>query len=393
MLDMNNVELEIFNVNDVVLLTTIYLCLLFSLLIILMGEKKNRAAYFFSFFLVTQALIPIDQLLKFSEVFGDSLVDHYPFLFRFFELGTWLEGPLLIAYTRAIVYRNFRLRFKEGLYFLPFVIFFVYLLITFFFAGEPAQTEFHERYRNLQAPPHYFYTIQFAAIFRMVFCIICFIEISNCRRKIKDWYSNVEDIDIRWLSALVFLFTILNSWLVLIEVANILNRHFGTSVNLHILGLLSIYGRLLLMSMLIFFNLRYSRTLTGFNSIHSVIYDEKEVEIDKNLLVEVNQFMLDKKPFLTKVLTLRQLSEQLNMSQRHLSEVINRGFRKNFFEFVNHYRIEEAKKYLSDAKHLDLNITDVMDMCGFNTKATFNSSFKKNVGTTPTCFRKKQKTN
>ncbi len=70
--------------------------------------------------------------------------------------------------------------------------------------------------------------------------------------------------------------------------------------------------------------------------------------------------------------------------------MINRHFQKNFFEFINGYRIDEAKKLLANEKYEKVTIIEIMAQVGFNSKATFNTFFKKLVGVTPSQYRKEQ---
>jgi len=58
---------------------------------------------------------------------------------------------------------------------------------------------------------------------------------------------------------------------------------------------------------------------------------------------------------------------------------------------VNGYRIDEAKKLLSDPAHNSEKIISVLYDCGFNSKSVFNTVFKKNTGLTPSEFRRKYK--
>ena len=83
----------------------------------------------------------------------------------------------------------------------------------------------------------------------------------------------------------------------------------------------------------------------------------------------------------------------MNIAPRSLSNIINRHFKRNFFEFINEYRIEEAKSLLSNPDNTSKSIIDIMDASGFNSKATFNTFFKKLVGETPSQYRMKHKTN
>ena len=75
---------------------------------------------------------------------------------------------------------------------------------------------------------------------------------------------------------------------------------------------------------------------------------------------------------------------------RYLSQIINDSLQKNFFDFINFYRIEESKNYLSDSKYKKLNILEVLYEVGFNSKSTFNKVFKEHTGLTPTEYRQQK---
>ena len=100
--------------------------------------------------------------------------------------------------------------------------------------------------------------------------------------------------------------------------------------------------------------------------------------------------MQEHKPYLNHLLTLDNLATQIFMPPRQLSQVINRHFKQNFFEFINSYRIEEAKILLTKEENAKVTMLEIMDQAGFNSKATFNTFFKKLVSLTPTQYRKTQ---
>lgn len=83
-------------------------------------------------------------------------------------------------------------------------------------------------------------------------------------------------------------------------------------------------------------------------------------------------------------LTLRKLANELNLSQHHLSQIINENTEGNYYELINGYRIKEAKTLLS---HTELSVIDVAYESGFNSKSAFYSEFKKQTGMTPGKFR------
>jgi YesN/AraC family two-component response regulator len=114
-----------------------------------------------------------------------------------------------------------------------------------------------------------------------------------------------------------------------------------------------------------------------------LLSDEKLEEFKSDLIL----LMVTKKPFLDAELTLVKLAEQMEISSHLLSYLINNGFDENFYQFVNRYRVEEAKKLLSDNNMNHLSLIGIAYEVGFNSKTVFNTTFKKITGLTPTQFK------
>jgi AraC-like DNA-binding protein len=112
-------------------------------------------------------------------------------------------------------------------------------------------------------------------------------------------------------------------------------------------------------------------------------------ETQNDLLNRLSRAMADHKPFLKTDFSLPDLAEQLCTSVHTLSQVINEGLGKSFFEMVAEYRIEEAKKLLKDQPNI--KVEEIAEQVGYNSKSSFNNSFKKLTGTTPSEFRSGKK--
>ncbi|HKJ66562.1 MAG TPA: helix-turn-helix transcriptional regulator [bacterium] len=97
--------------------------------------------------------------------------------------------------------------------------------------------------------------------------------------------------------------------------------------------------------------------------------------------------MEEQQPFTDPDLTLNRLAELLAISPHNLSEVINTRLHQNFFDFVNGYRLEQAKRDLADPDKTHLKILAIAYDAGFNSKSSFYSLFKKHIGMTPSEFR------
>jgi len=86
-------------------------------------------------------------------------------------------------------------------------------------------------------------------------------------------------------------------------------------------------------------------------------------------------------------LTLQHLADKLQLPSYLVSQAINEGMNKNFYDLVNGHRVEEAKRLLLDTRNRNYTILSVGFEAGFNSKTTFNTVFKKFTGLTPTVFR------
>jgi AraC-like DNA-binding protein len=97
------------------------------------------------------------------------------------------------------------------------------------------------------------------------------------------------------------------------------------------------------------------------------------------------------KLFLDNELNLPTVAEKLRISIHEASFLINETTKDNFYNFVNRYRVEEAKKLLASSTMDELNILGIAFASGFNSKTTFNTTFKRIVGISPSQYSREQK--
>jgi AraC-like DNA-binding protein len=115
--------------------------------------------------------------------------------------------------------------------------------------------------------------------------------------------------------------------------------------------------------------------------------DEQIVELSARL----DNLMIKEKIFLDNEINLASIAERLNISIHDASYLINEVKGDNFYNFINKFRVEEAKGLLTSDKSDKLNMLGIAFESGFNSKTTFNTSFKKIVGISPSEFSKKYK--
>jgi AraC-like DNA-binding protein len=117
------------------------------------------------------------------------------------------------------------------------------------------------------------------------------------------------------------------------------------------------------------------------------INDERIAELTGRIIALMEQDKL----YQETELTLQQLAAKLDIPAYQVSVVLNEGMKKNFYDVINGYRVQEAKRLLLDSKNKNFTILSVGFEAGFNSKTTFNTVFKKFTGLTPTEYREKQK--
>jgi AraC-like DNA-binding protein len=387
----------IFNTHDVVLLMTAYQCILFALLLLTIKREKYIRNVFLAFFLLQQAAIPLDILISFGAEFRYIAIKWSPDLFYVFGFGYWLEGPLLLWYTRSLIYKDYHLQKKDFIYLLPFIAYAGYQLIFYYSLDVSDKVSIQEEYDLTVAPQIMNYVTLFRELFRVALGVICLIEIKRYTQHIRTNFSDIDKIDLTWLKILVIGFLGIRFWAVLVAAMIILSISFGISTNFEIMGLLGNYITFLLVSILIFFSLGHSSVFEGLEqrvepepevAKNEQGPEEQKDKIKPELIAQITQHMEQKKPYLTPALTLDKLAIQLRIPPRLLSNIINRHFSCNFFEFINSYRVEEAKAMLADATLANKSMLDIMLDVGFNSKATFNTLFKKKTGMTPSEYRK-----
>lgn len=102
----------------------------------------------------------------------------------------------------------------------------------------------------------------------------------------------------------------------------------------------------------------------------------------------LHSLMEEQKPYLDFELTLQKLAYQIEMPEKELSLLINHSIGNHFFDFINEYRIEDAKRILANPDKKDLTIIEIVYQVGFNSKSSFYTAFKKSTNQTPTLFRR-----
>ncbi|HYK76802.1 MAG TPA: AraC family transcriptional regulator [Daejeonella sp.] len=101
----------------------------------------------------------------------------------------------------------------------------------------------------------------------------------------------------------------------------------------------------------------------------------------------LEELLETEKIYLQSDFSLSELSQRLDILPYLASELINRKYQQSFFDVVNSYRIEEVKNRFNNASFDHYSILGIAMDCGFNSKSSFNTAFKKFTDSTPSQYR------
>jgi len=380
----------IFNIHDLVLMMTSIQCVCFVILLLITNPPNNRSNYWLAAFLITQAFIPMHELVLWGSDIRGLVLANYPRLFFWMGFAYFMDGALLYFYVKSLVYRDFTLHRRDALHLVPVFIYVIFLTATFYSYSLPERVSLIEHDQYVYSTPYL--TVDFLGkLGRIFYCVACILLIVKYKDQLKATHSNIERVDIFWLNLLVAGFLIVTSITAALALAKIIHIWISFHPNLfQIMGLTSYYSVFFLVLILVFSSMRYFAT---FESIQKEQKQPAETRLVNIAFAEkVDVAMRSQKLYLSPDLTLDVLSDTLHIPSKDLSLIFNRHFNSNFYEFINGYRIAEAKRMLSDPKYKDKTITQIYLEVGFNSKSVFNTFFKKIVGQTPSEFRQAQST-
>ncbi|MFD0751954.1 helix-turn-helix domain-containing protein [Mucilaginibacter calamicampi] len=102
---------------------------------------------------------------------------------------------------------------------------------------------------------------------------------------------------------------------------------------------------------------------------------------------QLKKLMIADNLYMNPVLKVDMLAARLSIPEKGLSNLLNQYVGKNFNDFVNEFRVEEAKRKLIDPRYGNFTIAAIALECGFNSLATFQRVFKQITGVTPSQYQ------
>ncbi len=314
--------------------------------------------------------------IQFLTCISDYKIYGYPILSSSFLLF----NPAFYFYVKSLIKTDFKLKYKHLLHLTPF---FIFEILAYIFGEKIMLNEFFEINNTLS------FRLAFGIaniLSWMGYNISSYIMLHRHRKSLKDEFSSFsQKLTLGWLFFIIIIYSaycfssfFIAIGVIITEKRLLLPHFYNYYFLLGIIYILSFYG---VFQPQIFTNTKISSD----NKYKTSILDEKQKQTIKELIFS---FFEKEKPYLNPDFNMDYLSEAIQIPKYQITEVLNTVIGKNFFNFVNSYRVEEVKKLLTD-KNVKWSIEAIGYECGFNSKSSFFSVFKKFTGLTPNQYQKK----
>ncbi|HEY0676816.1 MAG TPA: helix-turn-helix domain-containing protein [Chitinophagaceae bacterium] len=373
--------------------------ILFTLFLI--RRKLHRTGYIF--LLLYFAVLLLQIVLKVMS--KGWLINNWWGVYQLSYQLPYLYGPLIFLFAREMTSRK-SLHITSLLHSVPFVFAGILLFIPdksdftsslfrFFFQGESGllfQLLSIAIYHSMAY--HYWYRYS---------------------RGIRDYYSNVQQLQLSWLKKFILLSAILCA---VIAVTIYFMYVFYPALNWLRMGFVAL-------TMFIYWVSYAALTQPDiFSDVkEKERINEQPAERERGILAEIKpklqvhrparkygnsslpeeeaariaesleQLMCDKRPFLDPEITIDKLAVLVSSNRHHLSQVLNQKIGLSFYDYINTYRVNEARILLTDTGLANHKIASIAYDAGFNSLSAFNDVFKKMTGQTPSQYRKQPSEN
>jgi len=362
------------SVRDILHFFTAFLLFLFSVFLLTLKKGKRLSNIILAVFLLSKAIGIINYIVLRFEIENPHI--HFillPFAF--------LYGPSIYFYTKSLAYRDFIFKKMHFLHLIPFFLVGVYFTLIYHTQNTATKVEILTDLRE-SLPIQAIIIISLLHMLIFGYLSASFHILMNYRRQLKSFFSCTEKINLSWLNYVLVGYSVI--WI--IDVSGfILGRLSIPTTSLDSLTFILIF---VFANIIVFKGLKQPEIFNGIEEKQKYRYSRLTQPDKDRHIKQLQSHMLDSKLYLNPSLTINELSRNISISPRDLSQIINESLGMNFFDFVNSYRIEEAKRLLTDSSNHNKNILEILLDAGFNTKSVFNRVFKKCTGMTPSEYKK-----
>lgn len=377
-------------IKAIALLSPIYVTSFWAFVFLVQKGEPNKPKYYLGTFMVLALLLYCTHAIFFSELY--NLYAYFESLYFLTMLSVY---PLYYIYIllRTTEDAGFKLQFNH---FIPALIFSTLSLATTLLLSNEERIFYVQDVlidKNLRGinlstmvgiKGHIFFSARLIYLVQVIYYATKGIKLVNKHnRLVANIYSNIEGKTLNWIRDL-------NIVILIVAVATItfvlIGRSYFARHEVSLLIPSFIYTMVLFE--IGFKGNQQTEVLERIIEDEIITYDQENgVENQDFLKAEILELFEKEKIYKSSNLRINNISDHLGTNRTYISRLINDEFGMNFNEFVNKYRVEEAKRLLSSKDSKQYTIDHIAEKSGFGSAASFSRVFKEVEGKTPGNYR------
>ena len=375
------------------------IALFISALLLVKQDKTIPDWILFCWMLLNAAYISFFNLLESGKIYD------YPALLGLQFPIPLLQGVMLYFYVSTVTGQSPKNKKLLFLHFIPSLLAFGYLIPFLFSSSENKIEVFENQGQGYET----FLSILVLGIFisGIVYVVWSSILLSRHKKRIRNQFSGLENINLRWLQLLTYGLGVV--WSLVIFTRDDTIILIGVSVFVILIGFFGLRQKEIFKSKMeqdVLLPIQQTTAIIDNKDLvgHSEYVSNKEETVKQKYLSsgltnstaeklhqKLNLLMEEEKIYKNSNLSLADLAQALDTHPNYISQILNEKEQLSFYDFVNTHRVEEFKRLIMIQGNKNLTLLAIAFDCGFNSKSSFNRFFKKSTGITPSQFVKEQK--
>ncbi len=347
---------------------------LFLLSIYLFSLKKRKHINGFMAFLIVTLLIGLlGRTLHSTGVWNSNFR-----LISFSEFSILLFGPTVYLFTRSVLLKK-KYSNKDLIHYVPGLVYSIFIIVYFII---PSDAVIAERIKTGELFRVIHICLGLGLMVNSIYWVLSWNTFKNFSKEIKNEIS--YEVHLRFIiNFLLVIGGCLLFWIIIYFISLSGFQELERTLRPYIWIFLA-----LIILFINYYGMISPNVMQVLPEIEFKKYAQSKLSIEdmERLKKQLDQIMIDKKPYLNNRLLKAELAQILGVNNPELARILNENIGMNFFEYVNYYRIREFILLAKTDKAKQLTFFGLAQESGFNSKTTFNKSFKKLMGISPSTY-------
>lgn len=356
----------------------------FSVFLLFRKEARKSGTWIFS---ISMLIVAYTQWIVLLFYTGE--IKQFYFLAYSEGIVFYLFVPTFYLYILKLLGTLPKLTIKHLVHLLPAVPGLVFYIV--YITGSPEMRNYSIESKYCGFLPDALLNIIGVSI-QIFYIILSFKRLNELKKIIRNNFSNYKQTEIRWVYFLLFAFVIISaSYLLFIGILNDKKQvDLFTLLSLDCLFFAIFIKNMIYSSGIVPIvegaNELEKNQLSTVNNKSMIMSEAESNRLNNDLM----KLMKDKEVFLNPDISLASLASLLDTTPHKLSYFLNQKLNTSFFDYINYHRIKKAEEILNNKLNERPKLNVIAEECGFKSRSSFYTSFKKVTGSSPTQFENRK---